>query len=227
MQAKYTDLIVFNKWEQVDEMSFERCLDRVGDLDVQTAWVKSRKGVVDLGVIVGIDGALVTQKEMELNRAVDDSDHGHNHGGAVHDHYDNHQDEVEVLSLILKAADGDDATGINLDDLEELLLSAPKDEVYRIKGMIASSAPPPDSSGERRPSLTTGVGIYILNWAFSRWTYTQLGSATNSALGQASARLTFILARGESFKWKKKLEAGELLRIQNGKESTIDVRKIG
>lgn len=227
MQAKYTDLIVFNKWELVDEMAFEKCLDRVGDLDVQTAWVKSRKGVVDLGVVVGIDGALITKKEEEYGRDVVQVQEvgGHDHHG--HEHYENHQDEVEVLSVVLKAGDDTTAPGINLEEFEELLLSAPKDEVYRIKGLIASRNPPPDSTGEKSRSSAAGVEIWILNWAFSRWTYTPLPSADLSTLKSASARLTFILARDECTKWKKKLEQGTLLQLEGGKTGQLSVEKIG
>lgn len=227
MQAKYTDLIVFNKWELVDEMTFETCLDRVGDLDVQTAWVKSKKGLVDLGVVVGIDGALISKKEEELGRDVVQVNEvgGHDHHG--HEHYDNHQDEVEVLSVVLKAVDETTISGINLEEFEELLLSAPKDEVYRIKGLIASSKPPPDSTGGRQQSLTGGVEVWILNWAFSRWTYTPLQSADLSTLKGASARLTFILARDEARKWKKKLEGGSLLQLEGGKTGQLSVEKVG
>ncbi|KAK5076784.1 hypothetical protein LTS08_005955 [Lithohypha guttulata] len=228
MQAKFTDLIVFNKWELVDEMSFERCLDRVGDIDVQTAWVKSRKGVVDLGVIIGIDGALISQKQDALNEDPDGENsktgHEHDHNGHGHAHYENHQDEVEVLSVILKGSEG---AGIHLDDFEDLLLSAPKDEIYRIKGIIASTTPPPDSTGERKSNATTGIGIYILNWAFSRWTYTAMPSSTLSALDGSSAKLTFILARGESNKWKKKLEKGDLLHMEDRRQGELSVQKIG
>lgn len=230
MQAKYTDLIVFNKWELVDEMAFERCLDRVGDLDVQTAWVKSRKGVVDLGVVVGIDGALISKMEEELGRDVLETKKagGHDPQGHGHQHYENHQDEVEVLSVVLKVDNEADTTaGINLAGLEDLLLSAPKDEVYRIKGMVASATPPPDSTGDRRQSLTSGLEVWVLNWAFSRWTYTPLPSADMSALKGGSARLTFILAHGESTKWKKKLEQGDLLQLEGGKKGQLDVEKVG
>ena len=58
LQAKYTDLIVFNKWENVPEMRFEICLDRVGDLEVETPCVRSDKGRVGRDVLLGIDGAL-------------------------------------------------------------------------------------------------------------------------------------------------------------------------
>jgi len=227
MQAKYTDLIVFNKWELVDEMTFEKCLDRVGDLDVQTAWVKSRKGVVDLGVVVGIDGALISKKEEEYGRDVVQVQEvgGHDHHG--HEHYENHQDEVEVLSAVLKAGDDSTTPGINLEEFEELLLSAPKDEVYRIKGLIASSKPPSDSTGQKPRSSAAGVEIWILNWAFSRWTFTPLPSADLSTLKGASARLTFILARDESTKWKKKLEQGTLLQLEGGKMGQLGVEKVG
>ncbi|KAK5082656.1 hypothetical protein LTR05_006536 [Lithohypha guttulata] len=216
------------KWELVDEMSFERCLDRVGDIDVQTAWVKSRKGVVDLGVIIGIDGALISQKQDALNEGPDGENsktgHEHDHNGHGHAHYENHQDEVEVLSVILKGSEG---AGIHLDDFEDLLMSAPKDEIYRIKGIIASTTPPPDSTGERKSNATTAIGIYILNWAFSRWTYTAMPSSTLSALDGSSAKLTFILARGESNKWRKKLEKGDLLHMEDRRQGELSVQKIG
>lgn len=228
MQARYTDLIVFNKWELVDERAFETCLDRVGDLDVQTAWVKSRKGVVDLDVVVGIDGALISMKEEELGRDLVGSKgadgHGHGHG---HQHYENHQDEVEVLSVVLKADDGSTATGIDIEAFEDLLLSAPKDEIYRIKGMVASASSPSDSTGETPKSSTSGLHVYILNWAFSRWTYTPLPSADLATLKGASARLTFILARGESTKWKKKLDQGAMLQLEDGKKGQLHIQKIG
>ncbi|KPI39765.1 putative GTP-binding protein YjiA [Cyphellophora attinorum] len=62
MQARYTDLIIFNKWELVSERRFDEALDRVGDLEVQTPWVKSVKGWVDKEVVLGIDGAMIRQE---------------------------------------------------------------------------------------------------------------------------------------------------------------------
>ncbi|RMZ80734.1 hypothetical protein DV738_g2606, partial [Chaetothyriales sp. CBS 135597] len=201
MQAKYTDLIVFNKWEAVSERRFDDCLDRVGDLEVHTPWVKSDRGWVDKDVILGVDGALIAH-----------------------------------------VVDGD-IEAVDLDKLESLLLgTAPKDEVYRIKGLLASTQPPKDSNGQRlaSPSRTGGVVIYVLNWAFGRWTYTALSSnddddrngaggaeSTPSVMEDgSSARLTFILARGESNKWKKKLEQGNLIALTGGDKAELTVRKI-
>lgn len=231
MQAKYTDLIVYNKWELVSEQAFETCQDRVGDLDVQTAWVKSQKGKVDLGIIVGIDGALISKKGISLDgvEVQQEQQHQHDEHEHGHEHYESHQDEIEVLSVVLKAESVEEGKvpGIQLDDFEDLLLSAPKDEVYRIKGLVASSSPPSDSSGEQGSSLHDGTGIYILNWAFSRWTYTQMNTSDLSALNGASARLTFMLARYESTKWKRKLEEGSLLHLEGGVKSELSVQKIG
>lgn len=232
MQARYTDLIVFNKWELVDEMRFEECLDRVGDLEVQTAWVKSRRGWVDFSVVMGIDGSLIGEEGVEEAAELggkSQHDHSHEHGKPHH-----HHEEVEVLSVTLGVNDiGEDnlsGAGIDMDGFEELLLSAPKDEVYRIKGLLMSNMPPPDSTGDRRASTVQVKALYVLNWAFGRWTYHALPmeESTTAVMKGASARLTFILARGEAKKWTKKLETGDLLQLE-GKAAggNLKVLKIG
>ncbi|EXJ78521.1 hypothetical protein A1O1_08922 [Capronia coronata CBS 617.96] len=246
MQAKYTDLVVFNKWELVDERKFDDALDRVGDLDVQVAWVKSDRGWVDVDVIMGIDGAMVreqglrgaieiTDEQHQLQEQLQQShEHGHSHG---HDHdvHVHHQDEVEVLSVVVRNADSSrPPQGVVLQSFEDLLLSAPKDEVYRIKGLVLSSNPPPDSTGDSKPSVAVdaeGLGLYVLNWAFGRWTYTPLPSSAFQAMEGASARLTFILARGESNKWIRRLEKGDFIALESddGKEERgeLKIEKIG
>ncbi len=232
MQAKYTDLIVFNKWELVDERMFEDALDRVGDLDVQIAWVKSQKGWVDVEVVMGIDGAMV--RDEGLRGAIEfNEENSHEHSDS-HGH-DHHQDEVEVLSVVLTNADtSKPPQSVVLDSFEDLLLSAPKDEVYRIKGLILSSKPPPDSTGDRKPSIAVdseGQSLYVLNWAFGRWTYTALPSKAFKAMEKASARLTFILARGEASRWTRRLENADFIALEGegGKEEkgSLQIEKIG
>ncbi|KIW71927.1 hypothetical protein PV04_00154 [Phialophora macrospora] len=240
MQAKYTDLIVFNKWELVDERMFEDALDRVGDLDVQVAWVKSQRGWVDVEIVMGIDGAMVRDEglraaiefnEENTHESADghDHDHGHGHGGT------HHQDEVEVLSVVLTNEDpSKPPQGVVLESFEDLLLSAPKDEVYRIKGLVLSSKPPPDSTGDSKPSIAVdseGQSLYVLNWAFGRWTYTPLPSRAFKAMENASARLTFILARGEAARWIRRLEKGDFIALEGagGKEErgSLKIEKVG
>ena len=234
MQAKYTDLIVFNKWELVEERMFEDALDRVGDLEVQVAWVKSQKGWVDVEIVMGIDRAMV--QDEGLRGAIEFSganSHGHSDGhGHEHDH---HQDEVEVLSVVLTNEDtSKPPQGVVLDSFEDLLLSAPKDEVYRIKGLVLSSKPPPDSRGDRWANVAVDAGgqsLYVLNWAFGRWTYTPLSSGAFSAMENASARLTFILARGEASRWIARLETQEFIVLEGEgdteEKGSLKIQKIG
>ncbi|KAL1985218.1 hypothetical protein VTN96DRAFT_8134 [Rasamsonia emersonii] len=216
LQAKYTDLIIFNKWEGVPEQRFDVCLDRLGDLELDTPWVKSDRGKVDKDVLLGIDGALLAKETSQIDQEhlVNGHDHGHSH-----------QSEVEVLSVTLKTDQPSAASSksINLPAFEDLLRFAPKEEVYRIKGVIrcstahqppANSDPGVSASDKESPvnSTSSETQDYILNWAFGRWTFTP-SIDTVPVDPDTVARLTFILARYESGKWKKKLEAGGLIEV--------------
>ena len=221
MQQKYTDLIVFNKWELVSERRYDDCLDRVGDLDLQVACVKSEKGRVDQSVLMGLDSALAKSMAPVMGLYVD------KHG---HDHSSDHQSEVEVLSVSLISQGSKQGT-VDLDTLEMFLLSAPKDEIYRIKAILAASRPPASSTGSSEDYQGGTTANYILNWAFGRWTFTPIKTVlpyTSSVvslapspgtLAKASAtesldpvlRMTIILARHEAEKWKKRIEAGGLV----------------
>lgn len=215
IQAKYTDLIVFNKWEDLPE-KFDIALDRVGDLEVETPWVKSNKGRVDVDVLLGIDGALFKDDEVEKGH---DHDHDHKH---KHDH----QSEVEVLSVVLKS----DSGVTDVAALEKFLSAAPREEVYRIKGIVRceNSNLPVETSDDmqkREKIDTPGTQHYILNWAFGRWTCTPSAVVAESADPGVAARVTLILARYESTKWKKKLEAGGLVQTSEG-EGELSVERL-
>ncbi|KAJ6000259.1 CobW domain protein [Penicillium waksmanii] len=224
IQAKYTDLIVFNKWEVVPEQRFDVCLDRVGDLEIETPWVKSIRGVVDKEVLLGIDGALFAKENGEKDAVAQNGD-GHGHGN---EHKHDHQSEVEVLSVLLKGS----APGrtIDVEALENLLSAAPREEVYRIKGIIRSSGrkPPAESSDDLQTRNTGDEAsrYYILNWAFGRWTATPSTVVAESADETVVARLTLILARYESTKWKKKLEAGGLVKAVEDGEAELVVNRL-
>ena len=187
---------------------------------------------------MGIDGAMVRAQGLrgaiefdEENGAEQDHKHADGHR---HHHDGHHQEEVEVLSVVLRNTDTPrPPQGVVLESFEDLLLSAPKDEVYRIKGLVLSSKPPPDSTGDRKASIAVdseGQSLYVLNWAFGRWAYTPLPGTAFKAMENASARLTFILARGESTKWIRRLERGDFIALEgeNGKEETgaLKIQKI-
>ncbi len=213
IQAKYTDLVVFNKWELVSERRMDECLDRLGDLEVQIAWVKSDKGKVPVDVVFGVDGGLArTLGENETN--------GHDHG---HSHEKGHQSEVEVLSITFEAEPG---SVVNSSRLENLLKAAPKDEVYRIKAVLAASSPIASSDESSAKPSSVGSGRYILNWAFGRWTCTPLNSDEHESSSGVVLRMTMILARFESKKWKKRIESGGFVELDGNREGTLKVDKI-
>lgn len=219
IQAKYTDLVVFNKWESVGERRMDECLDRLGDMEVQIAWVKSDKGKVPVDLVFGIDGGLARSLgETEANGHT----HSHNHTNG-HTHEKGHQSEVEVLSITLEAKSG---STIDSAKLEKLLKSAPKDEVYRIKAVLDASSPIPSS--DQNPSELPSMEAvrFILNWAFGRWTCTPLQTDEHESSNGVILRMTMILARYESKKWKKRIENGNFIELEGNQKGTLKVEKI-
>ncbi|KXX78078.1 putative GTP-binding protein YjiA [Madurella mycetomatis] len=227
LQARYTDLVVLNKWEGCGERRFDEVLDRLGDLEVDVAWVKSDKGWVDASVVFGVDGGLARGLEegrtgagsVLLLRVVI--------GGDGHEH-EHHQSEVEVLSVELKGEPGKEAA-VDAGKLMGFLKSAPKDEVYRIKAVLTTSGPVANSDEDVSvPASQHPRSRYILNWAFGRWTFTPMGEgiAEHESSGEAILRMTVILARYESTKWKKKLDAGGLVELGGTNKGELAVTKV-
>jgi G3E family GTPase len=233
LQARYTDLIVFNKWENVSERMYEDCLDRVGDLELQSPNVKSDKGRVGKAVLLGLDSALAKTMAQESDMHVE-KEH-------VHDHSLDHKNEVEVLSVTL-SSETSMPQGVDLEALETFLLSAPKDEIYRIKAIVSASKPPTSSDGHAGAAVIYQGQVtadYILNWAFGRWTYSPMGTASpaavNGSLVEAPVaenrkpilRMTIIFAKYEAEKWKKRIEAGGLVE-REGEDggTTLEVIRI-
>lgn len=223
IQARYTDLVVFNKWEPCSEMRFDICLDRLGDLEVDVAWVKSKKGWVSADLIFGVDGALAKDLAEHHGDGAGDG-HEHDHG---HAHKHNHQSEVEVLSV--EVSSPQTGSAIDTTKLMSLLKAAPKDEVYRIKSVLTLSAAPHNSDDdEKMPAAANPRGRYILNWAFGRWTFNPLAeeASEHESSDKTTLRMTMIFARHSSTKWKKKLEAGGFLDLEGDNKGELKVTKI-
>ena len=217
MQAKFTDLVVFNKWEMAGERLMDECLDRLGDLEVQVAWVKSDRGKVPAGLVFGIDGGLA--------RALGEEGVANGSVANGHSHEKGHQSEVEVLSVTLHAETG---AVVDISKLEKLLRSAPKDEVYRIKAVLAASSPIPSSDITAGDADVSPSGRYILNWAFSRWTCTPMPitAEEHASSNGMVLRMTMILAQFESTKWKKRLETAGFLELEVDQKMVLKVEKI-
>lgn len=221
LQASYTDLLVLNKWELVGERALDDCLDRIGDLelDVPTPRQKSDKGWVDKTVLLGLDAKLAKGAS-----SAEEEGHGH-----AHEHNHDHHSEVEVLSITLSSKNP--SNGVDLVKLDSFLRSPPKDEVYRIKGVLYSLEAPASSTGEKAdpPQKSGTPGRYILNWAFGRWTFTAvpLSDTAQQAEEEPVARLTVVTARYESTKWRRKIEAGEFVAAASEPgEASLVVNKV-
>ncbi|KAI5290051.1 hypothetical protein KEM54_002573 [Ascosphaera aggregata] len=222
MQAKFTDLIILNKWEDVSSQRLDICVDRLGDLEVPTAWVKSERGRVEKGLLLGLDSRIMAS----ASEILEQHEHEHNH-----EHSHNHQQEIDVLSLTLTHPSP--SATINAESLiEKFLDQAPKDEIYRIKGIVRFSDDhlPTDNSGQfvsppfdNAPSFPVDdttvhyhpgasavkVQNYILNWAFSRYKFTpgNMNLLPNTEDNETVVlRLTIMLARGSGPSWKYKLD---------------------
>jgi hypothetical protein len=172
---------------------------------------------VDQNLLLGLDGALARKMtSVEVSN-------GHSHD---HEHGADHHSEVEVLSISLVHSSSTPAF-INLDALESFLLAAPKDEIYRIKAIAACATTPKSSDGTMAfPQPQSDIaGRFILNWAFSRWTFTAIKKAKEvdaisvpTEKGEPVLRMTVICARCESSKWKKRLEEGALVKLEEEPE---------
>ncbi|KAF2405069.1 cobW-domain-containing protein [Trichodelitschia bisporula] len=202
LQANYTDLLVLNKWEHVSERALEECIDRILDLDldVPTPREKSDKGWVSKDVLLGLDAKLAKSAEEE-------QEHPHDH---------DHHSEVEVLSVTLSSPDPSD--GVSWPRLKTLLQEASKDEVYRIKAVFYCLEAPSSSNGDKSalPTTADSPGRYILNWAFGRWTVTQV---PNTQQEEPVLRMTVVTGRCESAKWQRRIEVGEFTALHREPEA--------
>ncbi|KAF2263634.1 CobW domain-containing protein [Lojkania enalia] len=231
IQARYTDLIVLNKWELASERRLEDVEDAILalELDPPTPRTKSDKGWVDKDIIFGLDAKLAKGIGTK-------SEHHHDH---------DHQSEVEVLSVTL--ASPGNKLGVDVDKLRKFLEEPTKDAVYRIKGVLYSSTAPKSSDGSSSSTLgVNGRSRYILNWAFGRWTFTKVpppsanttpsvsGTTTPLSSGQTTPlpageepelRLTVVTAKYESNMWKKRIESSGLIALQDGSSGVLTVER--
>ncbi|ORX68887.1 cobW-domain-containing protein [Basidiobolus meristosporus CBS 931.73] len=150
MQAQYTDLILLNKHELVDDRQLDVVIDHINELNTDTPKVKCEgKTGVPPEVMFGIDTKLFQLDAKNEGQAFD-QDHHHN--------------EIDIVQVI-RMDDSEDLSGPVLEKkaFESFLASLPKDEIYRVKGLIKLE--------ETKDGKTTKQ-LYILNHAFGRSSFT-------------------------------------------------------
>lgn len=221
LQAQQTDLIVLNKWENLSEMAFERTLDKLGDMDVETPHVKSDKGWLSKDLLFGIDERMA--RDWVSLQQQNGHDHDHTHAnGHTNGHKHDHNEEMEALSITLTSTSS--SASLDVQKLASLLKSAPKDEVYRIKAVLRTSQTP--SNSDNTPVDASNASTpqrYILNWSFGRWTWTL---DTADVKDEPVLRMSIFTARYESNKWLKRIQSGTYIALSDGAESELEVKRV-
>ncbi|KAI6024915.1 CobW/HypB/UreG, nucleotide-binding domain-containing protein, partial [Pisolithus microcarpus] len=158
MQASYSDLILINKWEYLEERALDLVLDHLNTLNDETPKIRcnGRDGV-DPNLIFGIDSKLFKDRTDEsvvcrLSRSSRDTrsalpDTPHNHGGS----------DCRCCSVTEPSGEVSQDGLLPSDAVEETLLRSAlggvsKESVWRIKGLVRLQG-----------------GLHILNWAFGRY----------------------------------------------------------
>ncbi|KAJ7219907.1 CobW/HypB/UreG, nucleotide-binding domain-containing protein [Mycena pura] len=178
MQASYTDIILINKWELVDERALDTVLDHLHTLNDLTPKIRCRgRNGVDPNLIFGLESKLFLEPHQALSNHDEVETLSLYTGHALREHWHTHNHQCDHS--------GDPVENVeppnNID--EEVLsaalneLSKLKEVVWRVKGFVR----------------LTGNGMHILNWAFGRYELTAVGEDAN----KGAVTLTVMGERGE------------------------------
>ncbi|KAJ1953685.1 hypothetical protein EC988_002850 [Linderina pennispora] len=180
MQAQYTDLVLLNKWELVNERKLDIVIDHINELNTDTPKIKADKDAgVDPNVVFGLDTNLFRLSEKPAD--------------ADTSHHDNEVDLIEIRREFTEPTQLLEPT-----QFTQFLKSLPAEDVYRVKGLVRLSARVEDEgnmgaklSGEGEDVDASQGIMYILNHAFGRYTFTAL---TQEAEGMEKtlARITVM-----------------------------------
>ncbi|KAI8058364.1 CobW/HypB/UreG, nucleotide-binding domain-containing protein, partial [Syncephalis plumigaleata] len=189
MQAKYTDLIILNKHELVDERQLDVVIDRVNDLNTDTPKLK-----IDLNeglssdVAFGLDTQLFTKQPDQQNEIAEQLRH-------------HHAREVDIVQLTQTT--NKSSNRLTRSALETFLASLSSEQVYRVKGFVhlATTTTTTSSSSNGNDS----DDLWIVNSAFGRCTLTKATQSHGTArdyriritiMGQDLRTLVPTLANG-------------------------------
>ncbi len=122
MQARFTDLILINKHEGMDERTLDQNLDDLYEINLDTPKIYTNRGHVSPDVLFGLDSTLF-MTEGAVADGERTADVGHQ------------MMEVDLLECTLNHV-------FDLEDLRQNLSSFPKKNFYRIKGVVNTNAGP-------------------------------------------------------------------------------------
>ncbi|KAJ1971253.1 hypothetical protein H4R35_005373 [Dimargaris xerosporica] len=178
MQAQYTDLVLLNKHQLVNEQQLDTVIDRVNDLNTDTPKVKcgsDRDAPISLDLLFGLDTKLFQLQSGNLSSA-----HATTAAAGMNAHENHHQEEVDRIKITTTRDTHPTAYGVTA--LAALLTALPREDIYRIKGVIRLMGPDPAAMEKLPASLVDAVqslapndcALFILNYSFGRYTLTSL-----------------------------------------------------
>lgn len=121
LQAQYTDVILLNKHELVNERELDDVIDHINVLNTDTPKVKCDKDGVSPDLVFGLDTPLFKvgyNQSKSLEDNVFDPKHQKN--------------EVDLIQIIQSVNEHK----LSREALESFLKTMPKDDIYRIKGFV-------------------------------------------------------------------------------------------
>lgn len=121
LQAQYTDVILLNKHELVNERQLDDVIDHINVLNTDTPKVKCDKSGVSPDLVFGLDTQLFKVgygKDKHLEESVFDPKHQEN--------------EVDLIQILQSVNDNK----LTLEQFEAFLKSMPKEDIFRIKGFV-------------------------------------------------------------------------------------------
>lgn len=120
MQAKYTDLILINKHEELDERTLDTNLDDLYEINLDTPKIKADKGHVSPDIIFGLDSTLFLTQQSVMNEEE----------GVENDHQALEVDLIEIQPDHI----------FDINEIESQLENFQKKKFYRIKGVIKTKS---------------------------------------------------------------------------------------
>ncbi|KAI7867077.1 CobW/HypB/UreG, nucleotide-binding domain-containing protein [Mucor mucedo] len=121
LQAQYSDVILLNKHELVNERELDDVIDHINVLNTDTPKVKCDKNGVSPDLVFGLDTPLF-KVGYNKNKTLEDNVFDPHH----------QENEVDLIQILQSVND----KKMNREGLEAFLKSMPKDDIYRIKGFV-------------------------------------------------------------------------------------------
>ncbi|CAG8458918.1 11293_t:CDS:2 [Funneliformis caledonium] len=160
MQAQYTDVILLNKHELVNERELDIVIDHINDLNTDTPKIKCEgKNGVSPDLIFGIDTKLF-DLAIKFSELIDPSINNH------------HQNEIDLIQIIVTRQSSSLVSPFTKKHFETFLESLSNNDIYRLKGFVRLM----HDSNEGENSK-----LYIVNHAFGRYTLTQIQRSLNNS----------------------------------------------